>query len=172
MVGRTVGQFVESNIPDFRTGDWVVVRLGWQDYSIAAAADVQKIDVDAAPPTAYLGSLGSTGITAWVGLMHFGQPKAGETVVVSAASGAVGSVVGQLARRRGCRAVGIAGGKAKCAIVTQEFGFAACVDYKSPDFASELAAAVPQGKIGRESCRESVWHSVLIPAVRATFIKI
>src|SRR3546814_6572637 len=73
------------------------------------------------------------------------QPKAGETVVVSAASGAVGSVVGQLARRRGCRAVGIAGGKAKCAIVTQEFGFDACVDYKSPDFASELAAAVPQG---------------------------
>lgn len=145
LVGRTVGRIAASNIDGYAPGDWVVGRLGWQDYSLAQAADLQKIDVQAAPPTAYLGALGSTGITAWVGLMEFGKPKAGETVVVSAASGAVGSVVGQLAKIQGCRVVGIAGGARKCGIVTGEFGFDACVDYRSPTFAQDLAAAVPQG---------------------------
>ncbi|RYX96797.1 MAG: NADP-dependent oxidoreductase [Comamonadaceae bacterium] len=145
LVGRTVGQIVTSHIDGFAPGDWVVGRLGWQDFSIAKAADLQKIDIKAAPATAYLGALGSTGITAWVGLMTFGQPKAGETVLVSAASGAVGSVVGQLAKLQGCRVVGIAGGASKCALVKEAFGFDDCVDYKSPGFAAELAAAVPGG---------------------------
>lgn len=145
LVGRTVGQVVESRAPGFAAGDWVVGRLGWQDYSVAGAAELQKIDVTVAPASAYLSVLGSTGITAWSGLMQVGRPVAGETVLVSAASGAVGSVVGQLARMRGCKAVGIAGGAAKCAVVKDVFGFDACVDYKSANFAAELAAAVPEG---------------------------
>jgi NADPH-dependent curcumin reductase CurA len=145
MVGRTAGEVVASRAEGWRPGDWVVGRLGWQDYSVAKPADLQKIDVQRAPPTAWLGALGSTGVTAWVGLMLFGQPKAGETVLVSAASGAVGSVVGQLARNLGCRAVGIAGGAAKCAQVVAQYGFDACVDYKSPHFEARLAQALPQG---------------------------
>lgn len=145
LVGRTVGKIVASRIAGFEPGDWVVGRLGWQDYSLANAGDLQKIDIQAAPPTAYLGSLGSTGITAWVGLMEFGKPKAGETVLVSAASGAVGSVVGQLAKLEGCRVVGIAGGAQKCDVVRKEFNFDACVDYKAPTFERDLAQAVPQG---------------------------
>lgn len=145
LVGRTVGQVVDSRIDGFAAGDWVVGRLGWQDYSAAKAADLQKIDLAAAPATAYLGALGSTGITAWVGLMTFGRPQAGETVLVSAASGAVGSVVGQLARLQGCRAVGIAGGASKCKLVKEEFGFHDCIDYKSPTFVEDLARAVPEG---------------------------
>jgi NADPH-dependent curcumin reductase len=145
VVGRTIAQVIASRHPEFQPGDWVVGRLGWQDYSIAAAAELQKIDADRAPLTAYLGCLGSTGITAWIGLVEIGRPKAGETVLVSAASGAVGSVVGQLARRRGCRAVGIAGGALKCKVVVEEFGFDACVDYKAASFAEDLRAAVGGG---------------------------
>jgi len=144
-VGRTVGQVVQSRAPGFAVGDWVVGRLGWQDFSVAAPTDLQKIDPAVAPATAYLGALGSTGITAWVGLMAFGLPQRGETVLVSAASGAVGSVVGQIAKLHGCRAVGIAGGAAKCALVREAYGFDDCVDYKSPDFAAALARAVPKG---------------------------
>ena len=145
LVGRTAGRVVSSQAAGFAAGDWVVGRLGWQDYSLASPGELQLIDTTAAPATAYLGALGSTGITAWVGLMAFGQPKAGETVLVSAASGAVGSVVGQLARLQGCRVVGIAGGAAKCDLVRSEFGFDDCVDYKSAHFADELARAVPAG---------------------------
>lgn len=145
LVGRTVGQIVASRADGWQAGDWVVGRLGWQDFSVAKPAELQKVDPAVAPPTAYLGSLGSTGVTAWVGLMEFGKPKAGETVVVSAASGAVGSVVGQLAKQLGCRVVGIAGGAHKCEVVTGEFGFDACIDYKSQTFADELARAVPNG---------------------------
>ncbi len=145
LVGRTVGQVLESRAHGFAPGDWVVGRLGWQDYSVAAPADLQKVDTDLAPATAYLGALGSTGITAWVGLMAFGRPQAGETVLVSAASGAVGSVVGQLAKIQGCRVVGIAGGAAKCELVRTAYGFDACVDYKAADFAQALAQAVPKG---------------------------
>lgn len=145
MVGRTIAQVMASRHPDFQPGEWVVGRLGWQDYCIAAASELQKIDQAKAPLTAYLGCLGSTGITAWIGLVEFGRPKKGETVVVSAASGAVGSVVGQLAKRRGCRVVGIAGGAAKCKVVVEEFGFDACVDYKAPGFAADLRAAVESG---------------------------
>ncbi len=145
MVGRTVGQVIASRDPAWGTGQWVVGRLGWQDFSLTTGAELEKIDPTAAPLTAYLGALGSTGITAWVGLVHFGRPKPGDTVVVSAAAGAVGSVVGQLARRYGCHAIGIAGGPAKCRLVVDELGFDACVDYKSPSFAADLKAAVPKG---------------------------
>lgn len=145
MVGRTASEVLESRAEGLLPGDWVVGRLGWQDYSVAKAAELQKIDTRLAPATAWLGALGSTGITAWVGLMLFGQPKAGETVLVSAASGAVGSVVGQLARNLGCRVVGIAGGAAKCAQVVAQYGFDACVDYKGTHFEARLARALPQG---------------------------
>ena len=145
VVARTIAKVITSRHPDFQAGDWVVGRLGWQDYSVAAAGELQKIDPDKAPLTAYLGCLGSTGITAWIGLVEIGRPKKGETVLVSAASGAVGSVVGQLAKRRGCRAVGIAGGGAKCKVVVEEFGFDACVDYKAASFAADLRGAVGNG---------------------------
>ena len=145
MVGRTIAEVIESRSPEFKEGDWIVGRLGWQDYSIAAAAELQKINPDTVPLTTYLGCLGSTGITAWVGLVEIGRPQPGETVLVSAASGAVGSIVGQLAKRRGCRAVGIAGGAAKCKVVVEEFGFDACVDYKAASFAEDLRAAVGAG---------------------------
>ena len=145
MVGRTIAEVIDSHDPKFRVGDWVVGRLGWQDYSIATAAELQKIDPAKAPLTTYLGCLGSTGITAWIGLVDIGRPTPGETVLVSAASGAVGSVVGQLAKRRGCRAIGIAGGAAKCKVVVDEFGFDACVDYKAASFAEDLRAAVGAG---------------------------
>lgn len=145
MVGRTAGEVVASRVSGWRPGDWVVGRLGWQDYSLATPAELQLIDTKLAPPSAWLGALGSTGITAWVGLMLFGQPRPGETVLVSAASGAVGSVVGQLAKNHGCRAIGIAGGPAKCAQVIEDYGFDDCVDYKAADFPARLAAAVPEG---------------------------
>ena len=145
VVARTIGEVITSRHAEFQPGDRVVGRLGWQDYSVAAAAELQKINPTVAPLTAYLGCLGSTGITAWIGLVEIGRPKQGETVVVSAAAGAVGSVVGQLARRRGCRAVGIAGGANKCRVVVDELGFDACVDYKAPGFAADLRAAVGAG---------------------------
>lgn len=145
MVGRTVGDVVESRADGVKTGDWVVGRLGWQDFSVTTPSELQVIDAAAAPPSAYLGALGSTGLTAWIGLTLFGQPKPGETVLVSAASGAVGGVVGQLARHVGCRAVGIAGGPEKCRRVVEDYGFDACVDYKSPDFNTQLARTVPEG---------------------------
>ncbi len=145
LVGRTVGQVIEGDAGGFSPGDWVVGRLGWQDFSVAAPGELQHIDTAAAPATAYLGALGSTGITAWVGLNAFGRPQAGETVLVSAASGAVGSVVGQLAKLHGCHAVGIAGGPAKCELVRSAYGFDDCVDYRAPDFADALRRALPQG---------------------------
>lgn len=145
LVGRTVAEVLQSRHADFAPGDRVVGRLGWQDYTAAPAAELQKIDTALAAATAYLGCLGSTGITAWVGLVEIGRVQRGETVLVSAASGAVGSAVGQLARRRGCRVVGIAGGAQKCRIVAEEFRFDACVDYKAPDFAEQLRAALPDG---------------------------
>jgi NADPH-dependent curcumin reductase CurA len=145
LVGRTVGEIVESRDAAWPVGAFVVGRLGWQDYSIAKAAELQRIDPAVAPLTTYLGALGSTGTTAWVGLVHIGQVKPGESVLVSAATGAVGSVVGQLAKRRGCRVVGIAGGARKCAVAREVFGFDDAVDYKAPDFAARLVEAAGKG---------------------------
>ncbi len=146
MEGQTVGEVIESKHPKFKPGDKVLARLGWQLYGcIKGDGEINKVDGDRAPLSYYLGVLGMPGMTAYFGLSEIGQPKPGETVVVSAASGAVGSVVGQLARIAGCRAVGIAGGKEKCAYVTQELGFDACVDYKAGNLSRDLKAACPKG---------------------------
>src|SRR6185369_9998705 len=120
-------------------------QLGWQLYGVAKASELRRIDAQRAPASYYLGVLGMPGVTAWFGLFDVGQPKPGETVVVSAASGAVGSVVGQLAKSAGCRVVGIAGGRAKCDYVVGELGFDACVDYKAGGLLDALRAACPAG---------------------------
>lgn len=145
MVGGTVGRVLESRHPQFAAGDLVTGRLGWQLYALSDGAGLRKVELRGAPVSTALGVVGMPGVTGWYGLLRIGEPKPGETVVVSAASGAVGSVVGQIARIKGCRAVGIAGGPAKCAHVVRELGFDACVDYKSASFEADLAAAVPAG---------------------------
>ena len=145
MVGQTVGEVIDSRDPTINVGDKVLTQLGWQSHGIAKAADVVKIDARRVPASYYLGLLGMPGLTAWFGLFEIGQPKAGETVLVSAASGAVGSVVGQLAKIHGCRAVGIAGGKAKCEHVVGELGFDACVDHRAGNLYDDLRAACPDG---------------------------
>ena len=148
MGGGTVGIVESSNDPRFSPGDAVVGMGGWQRYSVGDGRSLRVVDAKAAPIQAYLGALGMPGVTAWYGLNRIIAPKAGETVLVSAATGAVGSVVGQLARAAGARAVGIAGGQEKCAYAVKELGYAACVDHKSPNFAEELRAAAPDGVDG------------------------
>jgi NADPH-dependent curcumin reductase CurA len=145
MIGGTAGEVIESKNPKFAVGDKVVGMFGWQQYGLSNGAGLNKIDASRAPLSAFLGVLGMPGVTAWIGLLDICQPKAGETVVVSAAAGAVGSVVGQIAKIKGCRAVGIAGGKAKCDYVVKELGFDACVDYKAGKLDDDLKAAVPKG---------------------------
>jgi NADPH-dependent curcumin reductase CurA len=143
MVGQTVGEVIESRTEKFRKGDKVLTQLGWQRYG--CAREVVKIEEGHVPLSYYLGVIGMPGMTAYFGLKELGQPKAGETLVVSAASGAVGSVVGQLAKIGGCRAVGIAGGREKCDYVTRELGFDACVDYKSGALREQLKDVCPKG---------------------------
>ncbi len=152
MQGGTVGEVVASKSAAYQVGDKVVSGGGWQQYQVAdaqALAMMRKVDTAQVPLSAYLGTVGMPGVTAWVGLMTIIEPKAGETVVVSAASGAVGAVVGQLAKAQGCRVVGLAGGPDKCKAVTDEFGFDACIDYRQhPDLKSLSAAlkeACPKG---------------------------
>lgn len=144
MEGQTVGEVAGSRAPGFAPGDAVLGGFGWQRFSAVPAARLFKVDPVEAPLSASLGVLGMPGLTAWVGLEDIGQPKAGETVVVSAASGAVGQVVGQIAKLRGCRVVGVAGGKAKCDFVAKELGFDACVDHRG-DLDAQLGAACPDG---------------------------
>ncbi|CAG9171556.1 NADP-dependent oxidoreductase [Cupriavidus respiraculi] len=131
MIGGTVGEVEASKNPKFQVGDKVVGMFGWQEIGVSDGSGLQKVDTTHIPLSAYLGSVGMPGVTAWYGLNKIIEPKSGETVVVSAASGAVGSVVGQLAKLKGCRAVGIAGGKEKCDYVVNELGFDACIDYKA-----------------------------------------
>ena len=145
MVGGTVGEVVESKNPKFAVGDKVVGMMGWAEMGVSDGVGLRRVKDGPIPLSAYLGSVGMPGMTAWYGLTQIMQPKAGETIVVSAASGAVGSVVGQLARERGCRAVGIAGGREKCAYVVDELGFDACVDYKAGNLQADLKAATPDG---------------------------
>ncbi len=145
MVGQTVGEVVESKDAAFAPGDKVLTQLGWQLYGVARAKELTKIDVKRAPASYYLGMLGMPGMTAWFGLFEIGQPKSAETVVVSAASGAVGSVVGQLAKIKGCHVVGIAGGRAKCDYVVHELGFDACVDHKAGNLLQDLRTHCPRG---------------------------
>jgi len=143
MVGQTVGEVVESRNEKLKTGDHVLTQLGWQLYGTTREAT--KVDGSRVPLSCYLGVLGMPGMTAYFGLKEIGQPKPGETVVVSAASGAVGSVVGQLAKIWGCRAVGLAGGKQKCDYVSRELGFDACIDYKAGELHRSLKEACPKG---------------------------
>jgi NADPH-dependent curcumin reductase CurA len=142
-----VSQVVESNNADYPVGTIVSGMYGWQSYAIAKPDDYRlfKVDPDLAPISTAVGTTGMPGQTAYFGLLRVGKPEAGETVVVSAASGAVGSVVGQIAKIQGCRAIGIAGGRAKCDYVVNELGFDACIDYKEADFPQKLAAACPDG---------------------------
>ena len=145
MIGGTAGEVVESKNDRFAMGDKVVGMLGWAEMGVSDGAMLRKVDTSAIPLSAYLGVLGMPGITAWYGLNHIMRPMAGETILVSAASGAVGSAVGQLAKRQGCRAIGIAGGPEKCAYVVDQLGFDACIDYKAGNLAQDLAAAAPYG---------------------------
>ena len=143
MVGQTAGEVIESRHPNLKKGDKVLTQLGWQLYG--STGDAIKVDASRVPLSCYLGVVGMPGMTAYFGLKEIGQPKAGETVVVSAASGAVGSVVGQLAKLWGCRTVGIAGGREKCDYVKHELGFDAWIDYKAGNLREDLKAACPKG---------------------------
>ncbi len=144
--GGSVGEVVASKHPVFKVGDIVEDRMGWQEYAVSASPTMRRIDPAIAPISTANGVLGMPGMTAYFGLFDIGQPKAGETVVVSAASGAVGQVVGQLAKMAGCRVVGIAGGAKKCDFVRDDLGFDACVDYKAAgDLGAALKAACPNG---------------------------
>ncbi|MGA8399046.1 MAG: NADP-dependent oxidoreductase [Stellaceae bacterium] len=142
--GRVVGQVMRSRHPDFREGDIAFGGYGWQTHSAVDGKGLTRLDPQAAPISTALGILGMPGLTAYAGLKTIGQPKSGETVVISAASGAVGAVAGQLAKREGCRVVGIAGGAEKCRYVTDELGFDSCLDHRG-DLAAALDAAAPKG---------------------------
>ena len=169
MGGGTVGEVVESKHAGFAKGDKVVGMGGWQDYGVVDANQpgmLRKVDTAHIPLSAYLGAVGMPGVTAWYGLTKICQPKAGGTIAVSAASGAVGSVVGQLAKAKGCRAVGIAGGAEKCRYVVEELGFDACVDYKahtdSKSLYKALKDATPDGIDGYfENVGGAVFDAVL-----------
>jgi len=147
ITGGVVCEVIETNLDDYPVGTIVSGMYGWQSHAIARPGDYRlfKVDEGLAPISTAVGVTGMPGQTAYFGLLKLGKPKAGETVVVSAASGAVGSVVGQIAKIKGCRAVGLAGGKAKCDYVINELGFDACIDYKQADFAEKLVAACPNG---------------------------
>jgi NADPH-dependent curcumin reductase CurA len=145
MLGATAGEVIESRNPKFAVGYKVVGYFGWQQYGVSDGSGLTKVDATRIPLSAYLGAVGMPGVTAWYGLNRIIEPKAGETVVVSAASGAVGGVVGQLAKIGGCRAVGIAGGPEKCRYVVDELGFDACIDYKNDDVGKALKTACPNG---------------------------
>lgn len=145
IVGGTVSEVVESRHGGFAPGDIVLGNDGWQDYGLSQGTALRKLDPALAPISTALGVLGMPGLTAYVGLLDIGRPQAGETVVVSAASGAVGSVVGQIARIKGCRVVGVAGAREKCEWVVKELGFDACLSHHADDFASALGKACPAG---------------------------
>ncbi len=145
MVALTVSRVEQSNHPDHAVGDWVLSRNGWQDYAVADGQGLLNMGAQPAHPSWALGVLGMPGLTAYAGLLEIGQPKAGETVVVAAATGAVGSIVGQIAKLKGCRVVGLAGGAEKCRSAVEDLGFDACIDHRGATLREELAAACPKG---------------------------
>lgn len=145
MVGGTVAQVVTSNLDGFAKGDFVLSYNGWQDYAVSDGAGVTNLGQTPDHPSWALGILGMPGFTAWAGLTRIGAPKAGETIVVAAATGPVGATVGQIGKLLGCRVVGIAGGADKCAYAVNELGFDACIDHKANDFADQLGKATPNG---------------------------
>ncbi len=145
MQGGAIGRVEASNNPQFSVGDHVQHGLGWREYFVGNGQGIGKIDVSIGSPEAYLSVLGGTGFTAYVGLLDLGEPKAGETVFVSAAAGAVGSIVGQIAKLKGCRAVGSAGSDEKVALLTKELGFDAAFNYKTSDLEEALGRTCPDG---------------------------
>lgn len=145
MVGGTVARVVTSDIDGFAVGDWVLSFNGWQDYAVSDGVGVTHMGSDPAHPSWALGIMGMPGFTAYCGLLFIGEPKAGETVVTAAATGPVGATVGQIAKIKGCRAVGIAGGAEKCDHAVRALGFDACIDRNAPDFEAQLKAACPDG---------------------------
>jgi len=145
MVGETVAQVVASHHPEFAAGDYVVVRNGWQAYAVSDGNGARKLDPDDAPLSTALGVLGMPGLTGYVGLVYLGEPRPGQTVVVSAATGPVGSTVGQVARLVGARPVGIAGSAEKCRYAVEELGYAACVNYREGDLRGQLRTSCPDG---------------------------
>jgi len=162
MVGGTVSRVAASEHPDYAVGDLVSGGAGWQDYALSDGTGLNRLDAAMTHHSLALGVLGMPGFTAYMGLLDIGQPKAGETVVVAAASGAVGAVVGQIAKIRGCRAIGIAGGADKCRFVVEELGFDACIDHRSVDLPKQLAAVCPKGiDVYFESVGGAVFDAVL-----------
>ncbi|MGN5350668.1 NADP-dependent oxidoreductase [Ralstonia sp. L16] len=162
MIGGTVGVVEASKNPSFAVGDNVVGMFGWQEVGVSDGRGIQKVDTRHIPLSAYLGSVGMPGVTAWYGLNKIMLPKPGQTVAVSAASGAVGSVVGQLAKLKGCRVVGFAGGKDKCDYVVNELGFDACIDYKAAKDPKELYKMLKEGTPdGIDSYFENVGGAIL-----------
>ncbi|WP_437480427.1 NADP-dependent oxidoreductase [Sorangium sp. So ce1014] len=162
MVGGTVSEVLRSSVAGLSPGDLVEGRTGWQTHAITDGSDLRKVDPALGPVSTALGVLGMPGMTAYTGLLNLGQPKPGETVVVAAASGAVGSVVGQLAKIKGCRAVGVAGGQRKCDYVVRELGFDACLDHRSPELAARLKEACPDGiDVYFENVGGAVFEAVL-----------
>jgi NADPH-dependent curcumin reductase CurA len=145
MTGQTVSVVESSGVSGFNSGELVVANVGWQDYGLSDGRDLLKIDPTLAHPSYALGVLGMPGLTAYVGLLDIGRPRPGETVVVAAATGAVGAVVGQMAKIKGCRVVGVAGGREKCDYARATLGFDACLDHREPELPQRLAAACPQG---------------------------
>jgi NADPH-dependent curcumin reductase CurA len=161
MEAGTVSEVVASNNDKYKVGDIVLSRAGWQTHMVSDGSGLRKLDPKAAPVSTALGVLGMPGMTAYTGLLEIGQPKAGETVVVSAASGAAGAVVGQVAKVKGARAVGIAGGPEKCAYVKNDLGFDHCIDHRDPAFAEKLKAACPKGiDVYFENVSGAVWDAV------------
>jgi NADPH-dependent curcumin reductase CurA len=161
MEGGTVGEVVESKSDRFRPGDIVLAHGGWQEYAVQPGKGLRKIDPDAAPIQTAVGILGMPGMTAYTGLLNIGQPKEGETLAVAAATGPVGATVGQIAKIKGCRTVGIAGGPEKCRALLEEFGFDVAVDHRAPDFPEKLKAACPDGiDIYFENVGGKVWDAV------------
>jgi NADPH-dependent curcumin reductase CurA len=162
MVGGTVSRVVESRNSAFAKGELVSAYAGWQDYAVSDGSDLMKLDPRIPSPSYALGVLGMPGLTAYVGLLDIGQPQAGDTVVLAAATGAVGSVVGQIAKLKGCRVVGIAGGAEKCQYAVEQLGYDACISHYDDDMAEQLANACPQGiDVYFENVGGSSWEAVM-----------
>ncbi|MGL4427753.1 MAG: NADP-dependent oxidoreductase [Silvania sp.] len=145
MVGGTVSRIEQSNHPDFTPGEWVLGYSGWQDYAVSDGSGLVKLGENPEHPSWALGIMGMPGFTAYMGLLDIGQPKAGETLVVAAATGPVGATVGQIGKLKGCRVVGVAGGAEKCRYAIETLGFDQCIDHHADDFAEQLAQACPAG---------------------------
>ncbi|PSV30846.1 MULTISPECIES: NADP-dependent oxidoreductase [unclassified Photobacterium] len=162
MVGGTVCQVTASHHPDYQVGEWVLAYSGWQDYAVSNGEGLIKLGMNPSHPSYALGVMGMPGFTAYMGLLDIGQPKQGDTIVVAAATGAVGSMVGQIGKIKGCRVVGIAGGNEKCQYAKETLGFDECIDHHAADFAQQLADACTDGiDIYYENVGGKVFDAVL-----------